>query len=121
MPPVDESGAAKLHLVSRVLRLRRAHPEWFGAGAGYTPLGVEGPAAHHCVAFRRGERVVTVATRLPAGLQWAGWDDTALALPDGEWVDELGGRAWNGRVALADLLVDFPGALLVRRPEDERG
>lgn len=120
MPPVDESGSAKLQLVSRALRLRRAHPEWFGAGAGYTPLEAEGPAAHHCVAFGRGERVVTVATRLPAGLGRTGWRDTVLALPGGEWVDELGGGTWTGRVPLADLLADFPCALLVRRHGDER-
>src|SRR3712207_829373 len=34
MPALDESGAAKLLVVSRVLRGRRDHPEWF---AGYEP------------------------------------------------------------------------------------
>jgi (1->4)-alpha-D-glucan 1-alpha-D-glucosylmutase len=35
VPAVDETGAAKLLVVSRVLRARREHPEWF---AGYEPV-----------------------------------------------------------------------------------
>ena len=42
VPAVDESGAAKLLVVSRVLRARRDHPEWF---AGYEPVAVTGSAA----------------------------------------------------------------------------
>ena len=64
MPAVDETGAAKLLVVSRVLRARRDNPEWF---AGYEPVEVTGSAADHVVAFDRGG-VVAVATRLPVGL-----------------------------------------------------
>ena len=60
MPAVDESGAAKLLVVSRVLRARRDHPEWF---AGYEPVEVTGSAADHVVAFDRGG---VVAGRDPA-------------------------------------------------------
>lgn len=112
--PTSDTGAAKLHVTSRALRLRRDHPEWFGPDGGYAPIDAEGPAAHHCVAFGRGGRVVTVATRLPAGLERSGWRGTALPLPEGEWSDELSGRTWSGRAYLADLLADLPCALLVR-------
>jgi maltooligosyltrehalose synthase len=47
------------------------------------------------------------------------WGDTALQLPAGEWVDELGGtgRRWTGDgtpTELADLLSEFPVAALGR-------
>src|SRR3712207_5089185 len=63
-PPVDESGAAKLLVTSRTLRLRRQRPELFST---YRPLYAEGRVAEHVVAFDRGG-VVAVATRLPVGL-----------------------------------------------------
>ena len=63
VPAVDETGAAKLLVVSRVLRARRDHPEWF---AGYEPVEVTGSAADHVVAFDRGGVGRRSATRLPA-------------------------------------------------------
>src|SRR5436305_6458857 len=114
VPGVDDEGAAKLLVVSRVLRARREHPEWF---AGYEPVSAEGPAADSVVSFDRG-RVVAVATRLPAGLAAAGgWRETALQLPTGAWRDLLTGeRAVSaaGGVPLAGLLDRLPVALLVR-------
>ncbi|HEV7186557.1 MAG TPA: malto-oligosyltrehalose synthase [Blastococcus sp.] len=113
VPEVDESGAAKLLVVSRVLRARRDHPEWF---AGYEPVAVTGSAAGHLVAFDRGG-VVVVATRLPAGLAADGWGDTALQLPNGAWQDLLTGERVVSDVAgiAADrLLARLPVALLVR-------
>ena len=47
MPPVDGSGAAKLLVVSRALRLKRDHPELF---TRYTPMTAAGDAAEHAVA-----------------------------------------------------------------------
>jgi (1->4)-alpha-D-glucan 1-alpha-D-glucosylmutase len=113
VPAVDDSGAAKLLVVSRVLRARREHPEWF---AGYEPVTATGLAAHHLVAFDRGG-VVAVATRLPVGLSIAGWGDTALQLPNGAWRDLLtGGRFVSDAegLAVAGLLERPPVALLVR-------
>ncbi len=55
------SGAAKLLVVSRALRLRRDRPELF---TGYRPVRADGPARGHVVAFDRGG-VIAVATRLP--------------------------------------------------------
>jgi (1->4)-alpha-D-glucan 1-alpha-D-glucosylmutase len=112
-PAVDETGAAKLLVVSRTLRARRDHPEWF---AGYEPVEVTGSGAHHVVAFDRGG-VVTVATRLPVGSAAEGWGDTALQLPNGAWRDLLTGQRVVSDVAgvAADVLLSrLPVALLVR-------
>jgi (1->4)-alpha-D-glucan 1-alpha-D-glucosylmutase len=112
LPPVDASGAAKLLLVSRALRLRRDRPELF---AGYTALTARGAAADHAVAFDRGG-AVAVATRLPVGLRArGGWGETTLRLPQHAWIDQLTGQAFPGRtVRLADLLATYPVALLVK-------
>jgi (1->4)-alpha-D-glucan 1-alpha-D-glucosylmutase len=113
-PPVDATGAAKLLVVSRALRLRRARPDTFTA---YTPLQPTGHAAGNAVAFDRGG-AVAVATRLPIGLDQAGgWRDTTLPLPPGEWTDVLTGAQHPAGppVPLADLLTRYPVALLTRR------
>jgi (1->4)-alpha-D-glucan 1-alpha-D-glucosylmutase len=109
-PPVDDTGAAKLWLVSRALRLGRDRPELF---TGYTPVWARGPASDHAVAFDRGG-AVTVATRLPARLaRDGGWRDTTLQLA-GPHTDVLTGRSWSSAVRVADLLDVLPVALLVR-------
>jgi (1->4)-alpha-D-glucan 1-alpha-D-glucosylmutase len=105
----DDSGAAKLHLVTTVLRLRRDRPDLF---AGYAPVTATGPAEQHVVAFDRGG-VLTVATRLPATLARAGgWQDTRLDLPPGRYRDALTGRPADAD--LASLLAQLPVALLVK-------
>jgi (1->4)-alpha-D-glucan 1-alpha-D-glucosylmutase len=110
LPEVDDSGTAKLLVVSRALRARREHPERF---TGYTPLRATGPADGHAVAFAR-SGVVAVATRLPVGLAArGGWGETTLALPEGSWTDALTGFSTSSRVPLADLLTRYPVALLL--------
>jgi len=110
LPDVDESGAAKLLVVSRVLRARRDHPERF---TGYTPLRGSGAAASHAVAFAR-NGVIAVATRLPVGLTGrGGWGETTLPLPNGSWTDALTGLAVSREGPLADLLARYPVALLL--------
>ena len=102
-----------LLVVSRVLRARRDHPEWF---AGYEPVEVTGSAADHVVAFDRGV-VVPVATRLPAALARDGWGDTALQLPNGPWRDLLTGDRFVSDAAgipVDAVLARLPVALLVR-------
>jgi (1->4)-alpha-D-glucan 1-alpha-D-glucosylmutase len=119
VPAVDDTGAAKLLVVSRALRARRDHPEWF---AGYAPVEVTGEAAGHVVAFHRGgpdgDGAVTVATRLPVGVaERGGWGDTALRLPTGAWRDLLTGERLVSDatgVPLDRLLARLPVALLVR-------
>lgn len=111
LPAVDETGAAKLLVTSRALRLRRDHPEFFSR---YAPLPAFGQAAEHAVAFDRGD-AVTVATRLPLGLAAkGGWLDSFILLAGRPVVDLLTGRVFpGGRVQLADLLAVYPVALLV--------
>jgi (1->4)-alpha-D-glucan 1-alpha-D-glucosylmutase len=113
-PPVDGTGAAKLLVVARALRLRRDRPEVF---ASYTPLTATGPAAEHAVAFDRGG-AITVATRLPVRLDRdGGWRDTSLRLPPGDWADVLtGARHPGGHARLSALLASYPVALLTREP-----
>ncbi|HEV7646951.1 MAG TPA: malto-oligosyltrehalose synthase [Actinophytocola sp.] len=110
LPEVDDTGAAKLHVVRTALRLRRERPALF---TGYRPLPADGPAAGHVVAFTR-TGVAAVATRLPVGLARKGWQDTVLALPPGPWTDHLTRRPVPGTAPLADLLDHYPVALLVR-------
>ncbi|MGH3712788.1 MAG: malto-oligosyltrehalose synthase [Micromonosporaceae bacterium] len=112
LPPVDASGAAKLLVVSRALRLRRDAPECFTA---YTPVSAAGPAADHLVGFDRGG-AVSLATRLPVGLERAGgWRDTTVGLPPGAWHDLLTGTDHEGTARLRALMARYPVALLVRR------
>ncbi|MGQ0776895.1 MAG: malto-oligosyltrehalose synthase [Pseudonocardiales bacterium] len=109
LPDLDDSGAAKQLVVSRVLRARRDHPERFTC---YTPLRADGAAAEHAVAFAR-NGVIAIATRLPVGLAaLGGWADTTLTLPEGTWTDALTGASASGRSSLADLLSRYPVALL---------
>lgn len=111
LPPVDATGGAKLLLVARVLRLRRARPDLF---TDYRPLMAYGPASGHVFAFDRGG-AVAVATRLPMRLARAGgWRDTRLSVAGaGRLRDVLTGRVHDGgRVDLGDLLSRYPVALL---------
>lgn len=111
LPAIDETGAAKLLVVSRTLRLRRDRPELF---TGYAPLSASGPAAGHLVAFDRGG-AIAVATRLPVGLaERGGWGGTAIDLGSAPVVDVLTGvEHRGGELRVADLLQRYPVALLV--------
>lgn len=112
-PEADASGAAKLLLVQRTLRLRRDRAELF---RGYRPLAGDGPAAEHLLAYARSEDLVVLATRLPVGLERVGgWGDTTLELPEGSWTDVLtGAEIDGGRVQVASVLGRRPVALLVK-------
>jgi (1->4)-alpha-D-glucan 1-alpha-D-glucosylmutase len=108
-PPLEEIGAAKMWLTSRVLRERLAQPERFSS---YTPLTVSGAAAEHAVAFDRGG-AIAVGTRLPVGLRQAGgWQGSVLELPAGRYRDQLTGEQYQGEVPLANLLSRYPVAFL---------
>jgi (1->4)-alpha-D-glucan 1-alpha-D-glucosylmutase len=111
-PPIDDTGAAKLLVTSRVLRLRRQRPELFTT---YRPVYAEGRSAEHVVAYDRGG-VVVVATRLPVGLsRHGGWHDTTLSLDGHTWTEVFTSASYGGsRLAVADLLQTYPVALLVK-------
>ena len=115
-PAVDETGAARMLLTSRVLRLRREHPELFG---DYTPLETTGALAGHALGFDRGG-AATVVTRFPATLAAeGGFTDETVALAPGTWQDVLTHReftaAQDAPVALAELLDTYPVAILRRK------
>ena len=124
-PPVDETGAAKLHLVRTCLRARRDL-----CPTGYLPLWAEGPGADHALAFARTTRgsrepaLAVVATRMPLTLaDSGGWGETVLPLPSGPgtWTDLLTGRPvaperMDGLTIahLAEVLDRYPVAVLAR-------
>jgi (1->4)-alpha-D-glucan 1-alpha-D-glucosylmutase len=109
-PPVDATGAAKMWVVSRTLRVRR---DWSDLFSGYAPLEADGPAARHALAFDRGG-VIPVVTRLPVGLERAGgWGATTIDV--GSPVsDVLTGRRFEREFRVGDLLDRYPVALLMR-------
>ncbi|MEU7783638.1 malto-oligosyltrehalose synthase [Amycolatopsis sp. NPDC049159] len=110
LPEIDASGAAKLLVVHKALKLRQEHPALF---RGYRPLRAEGVAAEHCLAYTRSADLAVAVTRLPVGLEAAGgWRDTVLPLPDGVWTDVLTGR--DATPDVATLFDRYPVALLVR-------
>jgi (1->4)-alpha-D-glucan 1-alpha-D-glucosylmutase len=112
LPPVDDSGAAKLLVTSRTLRLRRQRPELF---ASYRPVFADGRVGEHVLAFDRGG-AVAVATRLPVGLsRHGGWGDTTLSLDGHSWTEVFTNTSYGGnRLSVAELLRVFPVALLVK-------
>ncbi|HEY4392573.1 MAG TPA: malto-oligosyltrehalose synthase [Polyangia bacterium] len=88
--PAD--GALKLLVAARTLAHRRRRQQLYETG-GYLPLSVEGPHAHHVVAFARvgadGSSSITIVRRFFAALEAAGrspgapvWDQTELRIPD---------------------------------------
>jgi (1->4)-alpha-D-glucan 1-alpha-D-glucosylmutase len=110
LPPLDESGAAKLLVTARILRLRREHPELF---TSYRPVDVVGSMREHVVAFDRGG-AIAVATRLPHSLHEAGgWRDTVIEPAGIRLVDVLTGREFSGgAISVAEVLDRYPVALL---------
>ncbi|MBG6107143.1 malto-oligosyltrehalose synthase [Frigoribacterium sp. CG_9.8] len=114
-PPIDDSGAVKLLVTARSLRLRRDHPGLF---TRYAAIAAYGSAATHVIAFDRGG-ALTVATRLPIGLaRNGGWGDTSLIVPGRRVTDVFTGRIFDSNtLLLSELLARYPVALLV--PSDE--
>jgi (1->4)-alpha-D-glucan 1-alpha-D-glucosylmutase len=116
LPPIDDTGAAKLLVTTRALRLRRERPELFWRHASVDAFG---PAADHVIAYDRGG-AVTVATRLPVGLADTGWADTTIMLAGHAWQDALtGARFAGGQVRVADLLSRYPVSLLIPATTEE--
>ncbi|MFD7259234.1 malto-oligosyltrehalose synthase [Streptomyces sp. NPDC059874] len=111
----DGPAEEKLALTAALLRLRRDRPELF---TGYRPLSARGPAAEHCLAFARSDRLVAVATRLSHRLAGAGgWRDTAVPLPPGRWVPLAPGAPsppYEAEAPLSALLATQPVAALIR-------
>ena len=112
-----EDGLPKLWLIKQGLALRGRHPEWFGADADIQRLEVRGRRADHAIAHVRAGSVVAVAPRLVVKLG-GDWRDTALDLPEGNWLNLLtGDRFAQGPTGVAELLRRFPVALLSREAD----
>ena len=114
----DDDGSLKLWLTQRALDVRRRLEGCF-VGGRYEALMATGGRRANVVAFLRSNpdseaAVAVIVPRLVMGLA-GGWGDTAVELPFGRWVDELGGSTADaGPLSMAALLSGFPVALLVR-------
>jgi len=113
MERMDE-GLPKLWTLHRALTLRRGHPEWFGEAARYEPIAATGKKAAHAVAFLRAGMLAAVVPRWSMTLH-GDWGDTAIELPEGRWTNRFTEEPLlGGRVMLAELLGEFPVALLTK-------
>ena len=112
-------GLPKLWTIYHALQLRREHPEWFGAEAGYTPIEANGDKRDHMIAYLRGDRVLTVTQRFPLTLGASeAWGNTSITVPAGAWKNRLSGeQLQGGEVLVRNLFESFPVALLVRETE----
>jgi (1->4)-alpha-D-glucan 1-alpha-D-glucosylmutase len=108
-----DEGLPKLWVVHKALLLRKEHPDWFGPAAEYASLSVEGMERERVIAYRRGERVLTVVPRWSHEAK--AWRETAVDVPEGPWKNRLTcAVVEGGRVLVGELLKDFPVALLTR-------
>jgi (1->4)-alpha-D-glucan 1-alpha-D-glucosylmutase len=111
-----QSGLPKLWVVRQALRARSERPSAFGVAGDYEPLEAKGEAVEHVLGFVRGGEVAVVVPRLVILLaRHGGWRSTEVALPDGQWVNELtGDRVEGGWRELHRVLGRFPVALLTK-------
>ncbi len=107
-----DDGTPKQWLTERALAVRARHAAAFAPGVDYEPLAVAGAHADHVVAYTRGQRVTAIVPRLTLAID--DWGDTAVVLPPGQWLDELGGETYEGSVPLTQVTASFPVALLTR-------
>ncbi|MDX6277607.1 MAG: (1-_4)-alpha-D-glucan 1-alpha-D-glucosylmutase [Nocardioidaceae bacterium] len=117
-PEVDASGAIKMLLLQRTLKLRRERPQLFD---GYRPITADGPSSNHLLAYARSEDLIVLATRLPVGLERnGGWLGTSITVPAGEWTEVISETVVNGgQVDVSTVLSRYPVALLVRGEADD--
>jgi len=126
-------GRIKQHVWAVALAHRRDNPALYALG-DYIPLEITGVQADRVVAFLRrqpeGGAALVVVPRLTAPLLGGvdaplvpaqAWGDTGLVLPGGPWrwrnlLTGVAVRSGEG-LALADLLSDFPVALLDGQPD----
>jgi (1->4)-alpha-D-glucan 1-alpha-D-glucosylmutase len=134
-----EDGRIKLYVTVLALHCRRRHPGLFAIG-DYVPAQVLGAKGAHIFGFsrRQGDRTAIVAVpRLIAGLLadshegprgGAVWQDTRLRMPDIDprqtWRHVFTGEPvriavedGQSTVAVAELLAQFPVALLMAQPQ----
>jgi (1->4)-alpha-D-glucan 1-alpha-D-glucosylmutase len=126
-------GRSKLYLTWKALELRRENPDLFERGE-YVPLEVVGEKSDHILAFARrleDNATITITPRLQATLIPEDgllvppshvWADTGIEIPEGlaslQFHNVLIGesvRATSQNLSVAEILRDFPVALLVAR------
>jgi (1->4)-alpha-D-glucan 1-alpha-D-glucosylmutase len=126
-----EDGRPKLYLTHVGLCARQDHADAFKAGE-YLPVAATGTRAEHVVAFARrggGSTLLAVVPRLVATLtrengfalpDGSVWEDTELSgdVAAGRWRNLLTGQEHDG-LRLAEVLADFPVALLLRVQSSE--
>ncbi|MCG7580303.1 malto-oligosyltrehalose synthase [Mycolicibacterium sp. OfavD-34-C] len=110
---LDTMTHPKMRVVRAALRLRRERPDTFVSGT-YRPVPADGALAEHVVAFLRGEDVLVAVSRWTVRLGDSGWEDTTVALPEGEWIDVLSNAQRRGTVPAGELFAEMSVALLVR-------
>ncbi|MFW6364113.1 MAG: malto-oligosyltrehalose synthase, partial [Spirochaeta sp.] len=121
------SGEVKLHVVRCILGLRRCYPDIFAVG-DYVPLETSGRWADRILAFSRlhkGTEIAVIVPVLTCPLMEnieiplpSGWDDTSVTLASraGDWSNTLtGARLQGNQLRIADVLADFPVAVLVQQ------
>jgi (1->4)-alpha-D-glucan 1-alpha-D-glucosylmutase len=113
MADVSDAGAPKLWVVKQALQLRDERPEWFGPKAAYTPVLAKGAESERVIAYQRGKDVLVVVPRWTHGAKE--WGETSVKVPAGAWRNRMTGDAVGGGVVkIAELLSEFPVALLTR-------
>jgi malto-oligosyltrehalose synthase len=116
-------GREKLFVTSRLLALRREHPDLFAA-SDYQPLDIgEGRNSDRLCAFARPHSAGTLVTAVPRlvyGLYRDGsvadWGATDIALPSaGSWRNIFTGEILEGRdrMRAGDMFRDFPVAVMI--------
>jgi (1->4)-alpha-D-glucan 1-alpha-D-glucosylmutase len=132
-----EDGRVKMYVIHRALHFRRRSPEQFQTG-DYIPLRTGGAGGGHVVAFARRWATavaITLVPRLTATLTGAGarlplgpdiwqdtWVETPREFPGAAYVHLFTGTAVEAsgdegrRLAVRDILADFPIALLEAAP-----
>jgi (1->4)-alpha-D-glucan 1-alpha-D-glucosylmutase len=121
-----EGVTSKLHVIRKLLQLRREDPELFARG-DYQPLQVEGARKEHVFAFARthesrscivivprwSAKLMDAVNELPLGEQV--WADTMINAPGTRMLDVLTDREVpiDGAIAVARVLTEFPAAVLV--------
>lgn len=117
-------GRIKLFVTQRILRFRMEEPKLFEAGS-YHPLEAAGRLGDSVLAFERehaGAAMTVIVPRLsarvgfpPVGESWG--DAEVRPQSGGAWRDLLTGRKFKtngGGLRVADVLAEFPCAVLVR-------
>jgi (1->4)-alpha-D-glucan 1-alpha-D-glucosylmutase len=119
-------GRAKLHVIRKGLEVRRKYPALFHGGQ-YTPLYADGGREDNVIAYWLSDSANALTVVAPrffmrlmgendlAPLGAKAWGDSALAL-QGSCLNVLTGERYEskGRLPLAEVLRQFPVALLLR-------